>query len=697
MIVYAVTVFVSAFLLFLVEPLLAKYILPWFGGSPGVWTTCLLFFQVLLTAGYGYAHRLAKGFKPRTQALITLIFLLITIVSLPITPSKTWLPEEVSNPTFYILRLLFVSIGLCYFLLSATGPLLQSWFTHRWPGVSPYRLYTLSNLGSLLAVFSYPLIIEPAMGLGIQTKLWSGLYIAFAILCGACALSVFKASAPISQAFPSKEDEIGNRSPQWQDRLTWLALTFLSSVLLMATTNQLCLDAAVIPLLWLLPMGLYLLSFVFCFHSERWYSRLWYGIALAVALTQTCIVLQQGIFVQLPLQILSYCFTLFVCCMVCHGELVRLKPSQHYLTSFYLMVSAGGATGGIFVSLIAPRIFKAYWEFHLGLAAIALIFLVILFRDRTSYLFAGRPAWAWVLIGLSFLALSGSLGAQIRGYLANTITIKRNFFGVLRVLEDNRGSASDHRTVLMHGRIEHGYQFSAEDKRYWPTSYFGPNSGVGLAIRFHPRRVDPARRRLRVGVVGLGTGTIAAYGEESDYFRFYEINPDVLEFSRKYFTYQKDSGAKVDVVLGDARISMERERSHDQPGEFDVLAIDAFSSDAIPVHLLTRECYKVYWYHLKEDGILALHISSRYFNLSPVIRSLALDDRERKPVAVLVDDPGSSIQETDATRWVLVTSNQKFLAQPDIKGAISPWTAEDSSHLLFTDDYSNLFTLLKRQ
>jgi len=697
MILYAVTVFASAFLLFLVQPLLAKYILPWFGGSPGVWTTCLLFFQVLLTAGYGYAHFLAGSFTRRKQALITLAFLLLTIASLPITPSKTWLPDDIQAPTWQILKVLGASIGLCYFLLSSTGPLLQSWFTHQWHSVSPYRLYMLSNIGSLLAVFGYPLVIEPGIGLGLQTSLWSWLYVVFAVFCGTCAVILYKIPSPgkIELLDGAQEDLIGNPHPRWPDRIMWLTLPALSSIMLMATTNQLCLDVAVIPLLWLVPMGLYLLSFVFCFHSERWYSRLWYGIALSVALIQTCIVLQQGIFIRLALQILSYCFTLFVCCMVCHGELVRIKPGRRHLTSFYLMISAGGAVGGILVSLFAPRVFRAYWEFHLGLAGIALVFLIILFRDRCGYLFAGRPTWAWVFLGLSFLALLGALGAQIRESLAGTVVIKRNFFGVLRVLEDNPYDDSEHRKVLMHGRIEHGYQFSAEDKRYWPTSYFGPSSGLGLAIRFHPRRLDPAQRHLRVGVVGLGTGTIAAYGEEGDYFRFYEINPDVLKFSNAYFTYRKDSAAKVDVVMGDARISMEKEEGSGRPGAFDVLAIDAFSSDAIPVHLFTRECYRDYWYHLKKDGILALHISSRYFNLSPVIRSLALDDRERRPQAVLVEDPGSQMQETDATRWVLVTANRQFLGNANIKAAISPWTAEDSKRLLFTDDYSNLFSLLK--
>jgi hypothetical protein len=361
------------------------------------------------------------------------------------------------------------------------------------------------------------------------------------------------------------------------------------------------------------------------------------------------------------------------------------------------MISAGGAIGGIFVSLIAPHIFNAYLEFHLGVAGTALLFLIILYRDKNSRLFAGRPSWAWTLLGMSFLALAAGLGIHARSVLTGNVAVKRSFFGILRILDDNRDDPSEHRMVLMHGRIEHGYQFSAEDKRHWPTSYFGPSSGLGIAVRFHPRRTNPEMRHLRVGVVGLGTGTIAAYGEEGDYFRFYEINPDVLEFSNRYFTYRQDSPAKVDVVLGDARMSMERERRKGQAGQFDVLAVDAFSSDAIPVHLFTRECYETYWYHMKKDGILALHISSRYFNLSPVIRGIAEGDQKRRPQTLLVEDAGSGLQETDATRWVLVTANRKFMGTPEVEAAVSPWGPVDSKRIVFTDDYSNLFRLLRRQ
>jgi hypothetical protein len=428
MIVYAITVFVSAFLLFLVQPLLARYILPWFGSSPGVWTACLLFFQVLLLAGYGYAHLLTRWFSRRKQAIITAALVLLTFAFLPITPSRTWIPEGTSIPTWHILRLLMASVGICYFLLSSTGPLLQSWFSYSFTGPSPYRLYTLSNLGSLIAIVSYPLLIEPNLGLNFQTKLWSLFYLLFAALCVGCALRLWKGPfRERASLVPVNSRDVEPARPSWSECFLWLCLTALSSALLLATTNQMCLDVAVIPLLWLLPMGLYLLSFILCFHSERWYSRLGFGIALTAALAQTCFVLQEGIYVGIPVQIVSYCFTLFVCCMVCHGELVRLKPKARHLTTFYLMIAAGGALGGVFVTLIAPLAFKGYWELHLALVGTALIFLIILFRDPNGRIHGGQPSWAWAPLYLSFIVLVLVLSSQIRDTLKDAVAVKGIF------------------------------------------------------------------------------------------------------------------------------------------------------------------------------------------------------------------------------------------------------------------------------
>ncbi|NLV32170.1 MAG: fused MFS/spermidine synthase [Acidobacteria bacterium] len=736
--IYGITVFLSAFLLFLVQPLLAKYILPWFGGGPGVWTTSLLFFQVVLTAGYGWAHLAARRFPPRAQALATWILLALSLAFLPLAPSRSGLAADIATPTLDILRVLLVSVGATYFLLSATSPMLQAWHSRIRPGVEPYRLYTLANLGSLTAIAGYPLVVEPNLRLGNQTLIWSLLYVAFGALSAACAWRLWKSSphavagaspgaaaltplpgsstpsvpgSPIPSVPGSPTPSIPgsptpsiagspmpamvegtSESPTARDWWPWLLLPGLSSVMLLATTNQLCLDAAAIPLLWLLPMGVYLLSFILCFHSERWYSRAVFGPGLAVALAGICVILYRDVYVPLPIQIAAYTLTLFVCSMVCHGELVRLRPAPRHLTSFYLMISAGGAMGGVFVNLLAPRLFRGYWEFHLGLGAVALVALAFLFRSRAGQ---GRGLPVRAVAALWFLGLTTALGLHISRGLEDAVEVKRNFFGVLKVYGDDRGDPGERHRTLMHGRIVHGYQYDHEEKRYWPVSYYGPASGIGVAVMNHPRRLDPEQRSLRIGVIGLGTGTIATYGEEGDYFRFYEINPEVTRFAQKHFTYLEDTPARTEIVPGDARISMERELREGREGAFDLLVLDAFSSDAVPVHLLTRECYEIYRRHLDEDGILAVHTSSRYFNLNPVLRSLGRIHEEEGTKVLLVEDPGSGLQETDPTSWVLLTSNREFLSNRDVLRAVTPWGEGDDRPLMFTDDYSNLFRLLK--
>jgi len=701
MILYSVTLFLCSFLLFAVQPMLGKFLLPWFGGSPAVWTACMLFFQALLLAGYSYSHVLASRIRLNRQALVHMLLLAAAVASLPIVPSASWKPAGGSYPFWRILGMLAVSAGLPYLLLSSISPLLQSWYVHTRPANSPYRLYSVSNLGALLAIVSYPVLVEPHIPLNRQVSIWSWSYVLTAVLCGLCALKALRtrgendSAAPLLPVGPSSPAQALN--PAAERSLMWLALPACGSVMLLATTNQLCQDVAVIPLLWLLPLGLYLLSFVLCFHSSRWYSRLGFGIALAAALAQACYILFGSIYVDLRIQIASYSLTLFICCMVCHGELVRLKPGPDRLTRFYWIVAAGGAIGGLVVSFGAPLVFKGFWEFHLGLAATALLFLASAFSDSGSPLRAGRPFWAWTIFYSAFGTLIVTLGIHILSSMDDRIDIKRNFFGVLRVLEQERDNPGEHRYTLMHGRIEHGFQFRAENKRAWPTSYFGPASGIGVAIRYHSNRMipDPARESLRIGVVGLGTGTIAAYCRKGDSIRFYEINSEVVRLAYRYFTYVPECLGRVEVALGDARVSMEREKERGERQQFDVLGIDAFSGDAIPVHLLTRECFELYQYHLKPDGILAFHISSRYFDLAPVIRSLAQLEPQVGRQAVMVATRSNDSQGTDSSDWVLITANRPFLSATGVQNAIRPWSAEDRPPLLWTDDYSDLFRLLR--
>jgi hypothetical protein len=762
MFLYGATLFLSAFLLFLIQPLIGKHILPWFGGTPAVWTTCMMFFQALLLGGYGYAHALVNQWSPRRQALVHLSLLGISVIIIlwfSILPSPAWKPTGDQAPILRILGLMSVSIGAPYLLLSATSPLLQSWFSRMRPDSSPYRLYALSNLGSLIAIISYPFLIEPAMRVSIQAKVWTWVYVAFALLCIFLSRKVSVTPAGSTSAGDVPDSEAGNpeRKPGLGQHILWLSLSTCGSVMLLATTSQLCLDVAVIPLLWILPLALYLLSFIFCFQHERLYWRPLFLGGMAVSIAWTCYVLHGGVFVALAWQITSYSLTLFLCCMVCHGELVRLRPKARHLTSFYLMVAVGGVLGGLLVSVAAPSLMNNYWEYHYGLLAVAFLALVVLFLDRKGPLYqgsttavgviwgaiwtawivlallladriwlswrfyaglagivlltiallahdlrgrriCGRPVrvWAvWGLLAMSWIGLSVTLGSHVQKVMESSVKAARNFFGVVRVLELNQEDPEEHRYTLMHGRIEHGFQFRDQLKSNWPTSYYGRDSGIGLAIGQHPRRLqgDP----LRIGVVGLGTGTLAAYGEPGDTIRFYEINPLVLRISDEYFTYRKDSRAHIEMVLGDARISMEKERQEGASQQLDLLAVDAFSSDAIPVHLLTRECFEIYRYHLKQDGIMAIHISNRYFDLSPIVRNLAANAVGQALEALWIDARGNDIQGTDSTDWILITANRSFLENPRIKEMVSPWEEAAPPSRIWTDDYSDLYHLLRKK
>ncbi len=689
---FGAAVFLSAFLLFLIQPLLGKFILPWFGGTPAVWTTCMFFYQAALLAGYAYAHSAATRIGLRRQVLLHVTLMALSLALLPILPSGHWKPEPGDDPVVRILGLLVASAGVPYLVLAATSPLLQAWYARARHGLSPYRLYALANAGSLLAVIGYPFVIEPAIGLRKQALIWSIGYAVAAGLIGICALKTLRTpdSADIRYACTAGLMDASTK-PSAGDRILWIAFAACGSLALLATTNQLCLDVAVVPLLWVLPLSIYLLSFVLCFHSARWYSRTLYIPLLAAGFGWICHILDRGVYADLRLQIASYAGVLFLTCMVCHGELIRLKPAPAHLTSFYLAVAAGGAVGGALAASVAPGFFRGYWEYHVSLLATVVLLSITLFRDPTSRMHEGRSPWSWALLAVGSMALAVALFLHVEESMRGTIAQVRNFFGVLRVVDYAGDDPEERHYTLMHGRIEHGSQYLSAERRYWPTSYFGPDSGVGLAIRCHPRRAlnRSGSRNLSIGVVGLGTGTIATYGEEGDRIRFYEINPAVLRLSEEYFTYRSDSAASVDVVLGDARLEMERECSRGERGTFDILAIDAFSSDAIPVHLLTSECFQIYRRLLKKDGVMALHISNRYFSLSPVVRGQTLQGEQ----AIRVYSIGNELQGTDDSEWVLLSGNRMFLENPEVRRAATEWPRNQPPSVTWTDDYSNLFRL----
>jgi len=696
---YAVTIFLSAFLLFQVEPIIARYFLPWFGGTPAVWTTCMLFFQVFLLGGYAYAHLLASHLSPRYQVLVHLTLVVCSLIFLPITPEEAWKPDGHENPMLAIVLLLLVTIGAPFLVLSASGPLLQHWFNRVHPTKSPYRLYALSNLGSLLGLVSYPFFVEPLLGLDAQTLLWSAGYGLYAIICAWGAIPLFRlATQPGSTENPTDLEGNSRRLPE---RLLTLALAACGSIVLLASTNQICRDIAAIPFLWILPLSLYLISFILCFDHPRWYNRRVWGPVLLISLSAVVYLLHQDydadVEMNLYLQIFIYSGALFACCMTCHGELVRLKPPATYLTSFYLIVALGGALGGVFVNLIAPILFKGYWEFHGALVATVALFGFCLFRKMEPtpsplVLLYGKIVWAGC-IG----ALAGFLSLHILQQEKSSILTTRNFYGVLRVNETDIGTKWATRS-LYHGRITHGEQFLTPLQRAYPRLYYGPHSGISLAIRRHPKQLgsniledSTQQGSLHVGGIGLGVGTIATYSRPGDTYRFYEINPEVDRIAKEYFTYLQDGKGVQQVVIGDGRISLERELMNDDRQLFDILAVDAFSGDSIPMHLLTREAFALYWEHLQPGGILALHISNLHLDFSPVVRTLAKELGKR---AVWIKDAGVQQRGTSYSDWVLVTSNETFLKDPFVYSRIEPWSTLKLKEILWTDDYSNLFRIV---
>ncbi|MFT7471348.1 MAG: hypothetical protein ACI8XU_001244 [Kiritimatiellia bacterium] len=801
---FAVTIFLSAFLLFQVQPMIGKFILPWFGSTPGTWTTALMFFQLSLLGGYVYAHLLVSHLGWRQQAILHGILLALALVVLPIAPAEALQPLSTDAPVGRILLILTLSVGAPFFLLAATAPLLQRWFAHLYPEKSPYRLYALSNFGSLLALLSYPFIVEPLFPLHIQSWIWSSCYVAFAGLCVACGWRLSRSRIEEEQVSAGSEGvtqsqgDVGNR-PEIATGLMWLLLSACGSGLLMATTNQMSIDVASVPFLWIVPLSLYLLTFILCFDSERWYFRPLFSALLPLVLINTLRLLYIGEDLSIVDQLLGYSLTLFVCCMCCHGELARLRPVPAQLTLFFLIVSAGGALGGMFVAILAPIIFTGFFEFHtLLIVCYVLAVLAQLPGIFSSDYEAGNGmltrvlsalCWAAVLgsitlgayysfiprtwsiynldstIGVTFaswqanmaqvlpfgfglqlvilelwrrgqgvtlmtwwgsirgvarlgvsavltlglVSLTGALNWQAQVTQSRMVEGARNFYGVLAVNERGVGD-STYRLALNNGRIRHGEQHQLYPN--WPTTYFGPETGIGVAILNHPARTNTSYQ-FRVGVVGLGAGTLAAYANThidpegskdsyvttrevgaDDYLRFYELNPLVTKWAREHFTFLQDAsdrGADIDVFEGDARIVLERQLRQGNNQRFDVLAIDAFSSDAIPIHLLTLESIQTYLEHLNEDGILALHVTNRYVDLIPIVARLA---EAVGMEAIYIENFADTIRFVDSTDWVLLTRNSIFLENETVYVNHESMPAPGS---LWTDDFSSLIGIVRLQ
>jgi len=743
--VFGCTSFLSAFLLFQVQLIISKYILPWFGGAASVWTTSLLVFQVLLLGGYAYAHLVSKRLSNRAQSnlhlgLLTAAFLMVLALSLAwpsaITPGTGSKPLNSSNPVRDVIVILLLATGFPYFVLSTTAPLLQRWFALRGGTAQTYRLYAVSNFGSLLGLLSFPFLLEPTLRMTAQGRLWALLFGVFLAGCAWCAWGARSFAGETAER-ANEAAPTGPAAP-FATRVLWFLLAACASSLLMATTNQLCQEIVTIPLLWVLPLALYLLSFILCFEHPRWYRREVFHPLLITGILGICFApREQKLFIMPGM--------LFVVCMICHGELVKLKPEVRRLTSYYLAISAGGALGGLFVAILSPVLFRFFTEFQVSLAASLVLLLWCLFLDGHSWIYrldfagsvgiaaatlaAAYSAGKWspevtgltsryrfyplaLLIGIlvltaSFLWRPGRERGKKAFYPGQVLVIllalllggvlyrntlageglyysKRNFYGVLRVQALPAGKA------LYHGPTVHGAQLWPPYDRL-PTTYYGPQSGIGILLQHHPKR-HSGNAALRVGLVGLGAGTLATYGQTGDHFRYYEINPAVIELStgaKPVFTFLRDSRARVDTELGDARLLLEREAASGERENFDVLVLDAFTGDAVPVHLLTTEAFDTYWKLLNpEDGVIAVHVSTTHINLLPVMEGLA----EHYHCVLR-----GRVQRGDAhyqnNVWVFLSRNPETL---EIEGLYpESGSAGKLAPRVWTDDFSDLIRLLR--
>jgi len=674
MLLSALTIFVSAFLLFLLQPIVAKQILPWFGGSAAVWTTCLVFFQTTLLLGYTYADFAVRRLVPRTQIRMHVALLVASVLVLPIVPGAFWKPAGDEDPVWLILGLLAATIGLPYFLLSTTSPLVQAWFARRHPGRSPYRLFALSNLASMLALVGYPFLLEPWTTTKTQAWSWSAGYLLFVALCAAAAFASLRGNVSASNIRVSAGVVADDAPPPtFARQLLWCALAATGSVLLLAVSNHITQNIAAVPLLWIVPLALYLLTFILCFDGTGWYRReTFLGMLAGAVGVMAWTRADPDLTHELLIQIGVFCTGLFIACMFCHGELVRLKPAPRYLTRFYLMISLGGATGSVVVGILAPLILPA--DFELGAALVACALLLLWQVRREPPVFGV----------LALCALIVTIGCVIWGvgeFYRGTVVASRNFYGVLRV-QDAGASESDRRRQLIHGTILHGKQYLAPEFRRQATSYYTAESGIGRLIEsLHPRH-EP----LKVGIVGLGAGTIATFGAKGDIYRFYDINPGVIDIAQQNFTYLKDSDATIELSLGDARLKLEHEPSQ----QFDVLAIDAFSSDAIPVHLLTKEAAQIYLKHMKPDGVIAFHVSNRFLELVPVVEGIA---HELNLHSLWIHDEGND-PLANLSNWVLLSLKPDRLHDPRLANAATPIVPR-REWPVWTDDFNNLVQMLK--
>ena len=679
MVVFATTVFLSAFLLFQIQPIVAKMILPWFGGSSSVWSTCIVFFQSVLLLGYGYVHWLHEKISRDRQPIVHAVLLVVSLITLPVAADASWKGMTLDYPSLAVLAVLAVACGAPYLLLSTTGPLMQAWYARvgvaSGDGSRAYRLYALSNLASMLALLTYPVFIEPAMALEAQANIWSIAYVAFVAAALGTAWLTWRAGAGSDNAQSNATDVTSDNSarPGLGELSIWVGLSATASILLLSMTRHLTQDIAPVPFLWVLPLSIYLLSFILCFDAPRYYVRKLFLLLLPVAFVALDRV--HDVYTWVPVLIGVTCVSLFVFCMVCHGELVRRKPPVRHLTLFYLMLSIGGALGGTLVGLVAPTIFNAYFELPIGLFLCAALTLTVLWRELSR---VWRIALV-ILVVLYGVRLTMISFAYVDGFRA----VVRNFYSQTRV-EDVKDEHFGMRRVMLHGRINHGEQYLDEKLRRAPTAYFCERSGIGRVFRSLPQD-----RPRKLGVLGLGTGTLAVYGREGDEMRIYEINEQVLDLAKSEFTFLSDSPAKIVSILGDGRLMLEREPNQ----QFDVLAMDAFSGDSVPTHLATVEAIKVYLRHMRPDGYLIFNITNHYLDMRPVMAAAAA---ELGKVALAYEVKKVSKDELcRPSHFAIMVDPKQLESLPELLRDFTRLEPRPGFKA-WTDNFSNLLGILKR-
>jgi len=692
---YLLIIFSGAFLLFQVQPVIAKVILPLFGGGAAVWTACLLFFQALLLLGYLYSHYLTKINDIRKQVVIHTCFLLISLFFLPINLVE-YIGFDMHSPLMEILILLTLSIGAPYFMLAATAPLVQRWLSFKEVNKLPYKLYSLSNFGSLLALLSYPFVIEPLLTNQQQSIAWSIFYLVFVLLF--LSLGMLMTKQKLHMTSSNDELHIGKFSKH-KEVLLWLLLSAVGVILLVSTTNALTQNIPPVPFLWILPLCIYLITFIISFHSIHWYVRWYWFVIFVLASFAAILLFFIGSQFDIITQIVLYSLVLLSACMICHCELVLLKPKVEKLTLFYLNIAAGGFMGSFFVAFVAKNLFSQFYEFPLAITLVYLLFASSILLHKTSPtqqlntaqqnttiskpLMLSQPNLLLISTAISVLMFIALFFYLNNLFSQNNIINSRNFYGILSVKDIEIKGVTERR--LIDGTTSHGTQYVEAAKQHIPLSYYRANTGIAIAID-QLGQSGP----LSIGIIGLGAGTLAAYGRENDDYTFYELNPNVISIAQSHFSYLQQSAANIDLVLGDGRISLSRELANKGSQQYQLLIIDAFSGDSIPAHLLTREAFDLYWQHLDNRGVLVIHISNSHLDLTPLVRGLS-DSFDKQ--AVYIKTIARDQYQHDA-EWVLI-SNKSSEAENNFNRFATDWPGDTDKSIIWTDNYSNLLSVIK--